>query len=92
MDVAQAKVIVVDKKIKKAEKKEANKREESGVIKPVIAGVEEKKEKKPISQVSMKSIKKEADKAQKAINKNEVKALKAQSEAIKLVPEVKKAK
>lgn len=40
----------------------------------------------------MKSIKKDAVKAQKAINKNEVKALKAQSEAIKLVPEVKKAK
>lgn len=36
-------------------------RDDSGVIKPTIAGIEEKKEKKPISKVSMKSIKKEAE-------------------------------
>lgn len=78
--------------MKKQERKELRKRDDSGVIKPTIAGIEEKKEKKPISKVSMKSIKKEAEIAKKAINKNEVKAIKAQSEAIKLVPEVNKAK
>jgi len=40
----------------------------------------------------LKSIRNKAVKAEKDINKNEVKALKAQSEATKLVPEVNKAK
>ena len=42
VDVAEAKVIIVEKKLKKEEKKEACKREDSGVIKPTITGIEEK--------------------------------------------------
>lgn len=60
--------------------------------KPAIVGESQPAPKKPIQDVTLKSIRNKAVKAEKDINKNEVKALKAQSEATKLVPEVNKAK